>query len=131
MPKMVSRICVSCQNLFLAEEKGLRRNRGKCCSHSCAAKLASRNRNQSGPANNNWKGGISPAIKGRLYRAKYPEREKAHQAVRGAIRNGILKKQPCEICGISDSHAHHDDYEKLLDVRWLCKKHHLQEHRAG
>ncbi len=39
-----------------------------------------------------------------------------------AIRHGVLVRQPCEACGRSDrvSHAHHDDYAKPFDVRWLC-----------
>lgn len=40
-----------------------------------------------------------------------------------------LKRQPCEICGKSKVHAHHDDYLKPLNVRWLCQAHHSQWHR--
>lgn len=41
-----------------------------------------------------------------------------------------LPKQPCEVCGKeTDVHAHHDDYGKPLEVRWLCRTHHLAAHR--
>lgn len=45
-----------------------------------------------------------------------------------AIRDGRLIRQPCEKCGDAKSEAHHDDYSKPLDVRWLCRKHHLEHH---
>ena len=44
------------------------------------------------------------------------------------ISEGILIKKPCEICGEIKVDAHHDDYYKPLDVRWLCKKHHREHH---
>ncbi len=54
-----------------------------------------------------------------------------------AIRRGILVVGSCEVCGLTpdDStgrqriHAHHDDYNKPLDVRWLCKTHHDEWHK--
>jgi ribosomal protein S27AE len=45
-----------------------------------------------------------------------------------AIRDGRLKKELCEVCGSKTVHAHHDDYAKPLDVRWLCPKHHKEWH---
>lgn len=63
------------------------------------------------------------------YREKYPNKYKAHNIVNNAIRDGKLFKEPCEICGTEDSvHAHHDDYLKPLNVRWLCAAHHKQWH---
>ena len=63
------------------------------------------------------------------YRAKHPRRRAAHIAVGNAIRDGHLIPQPCEICGETNNvHAHHDDYSKQLDVRWLCASHHKQWH---
>jgi hypothetical protein len=46
-----------------------------------------------------------------------------------AIRAGILLRKPCEVCGKEKVDAHHDDYMKPLDVRWLCRKHHNEHHR--
>ena len=55
----------------------------------------------------------------------------AHNAVKRAYANGSLLKQPCEICGLIDVEAHHDDYNKPLDVRFLCKVHHNLWHREN
>ena len=63
------------------------------------------------------------------YKAKYPIKFKAHNIVNNSIRDGKLFKQPCEVC-LSDElvHAHHDDYSKPLNVRWLCPVHHSKWH---
>ena len=60
--------------------------------------------------------------------AKHPDRFRARAAVARAIRAGRLTRKLCEVCGESQTHAHHDDYSKPLDVRWLCVKHHLITH---
>ena len=52
----------------------------------------------------------------------------AHSKVRNAIMLGTLVPQPCEVCGEKLAEAHHDDYNKPLEVRWLCKKHHSEWH---
>lgn len=41
-----------------------------------------------------------------------------------AVSSGILKRCPCSVCGNADVEAHHEDYNKPLDVVWLCAKHH-------
>ena len=63
----------------------------------------------------------------RKYREKYPNKYKAHNLVNNNIRSGNLVPLPCEICGES-AVAHHDDYAKPLNVRWLCQAHHMQWH---
>lgn len=66
----------------------------------------------------------------KAYRAKYPERARAHRMVNYAKRMGYLKKQPCEVCGETYRvNAHHDDYSKPLEVRWLCYRHHHEHHK--
>jgi hypothetical protein len=60
-----------------------------------------------------------------------PLKRAAHVAVGNAVRDGKLMRKPCEVCQRQDSHAHHDDYSKPLEVRWLCPPHHQQWHSAN
>jgi len=61
-------------------------------------------------------------------RVRFPEKYKAVNAVSNALRDGRLKRKPCEICGTTVRvQAHHDDYSRPLDVRWLCFTHHRED----
>jgi hypothetical protein len=65
----------------------------------------------------------------RKYVETNPIKRKAHIAVGNALRDGKLKRGNCEICGNPKAQAHHDDYSKPLDVRWLCTTHHAEWHK--
>lgn len=64
------------------------------------------------------------------YYQRHPERRAAQVAVGNALRDGRLARKPCEACGDPKAEAHHDDYTKPLDVRWLCDEHHKQHHHT-
>jgi len=73
-------------------------------------------------------------FKKKLLRPYRTKEQKLKDAVRGLtaskIKQGVLIKQPCEVCNtIINIQAHHDDYMKPLVVRWLCRKHHQEHHR--
>lgn len=55
------------------------------------------------------------------------KRERAEALLNSAIRRNKIKRQPCEICG-ARAQAHHPDYDRPLDVRWLCSIHHGMAH---
>lgn len=62
--------------------------------------------------------------------AANPKKKAASTAVGNAVRDGKLTKKPCEICGSTKrTHGHHDDYDKVYDVRWLCPQHHRDWHK--
>lgn len=63
------------------------------------------------------------------YRERFPKKYAAHVLVNNHLRDGKLEKGPCEICGAEKSVAHHDDYDKPLQVRWLCQVHHKAWHK--
>ena len=52
---------------------------------------------------------------------KHPERRRAYYKVFKAIKDGVLIKQPCEICTAPKTQAIHTDYTQPLNVRWLCR----------
>lgn len=63
------------------------------------------------------------------WKARNPDKLRAENAVATAIRRGDLVRQPCEVCG-EKAQAHHEDYARPLDVRWLCPLHHARQHAA-
>jgi hypothetical protein len=65
---------------------------------------------------------------GRAARERYPEKRRAHNAVSHAIRDGRLKRLPCRDCGDPKTDGHHEDYSKPLEVIWLCRQCHHNEH---
>lgn len=68
----------------------------------------------------------------RLYQQKrrltHKGKNRARSAIYNAIGDGRLVRLPCEVCGNPKSQGHHTDYRKLLDVKWLCFKHHREAH---
>jgi len=67
-------------------------------------------------------------VYGTTLRARNPIKARAWNLTGCAIKSGLLVRQPCEVCGHSPVEAHHGDYSKPLDVRWLCRTHHLEQH---
>tara|TARA_R110000868_G_scaffold96010_2_gene264110 strand:- start:2285 stop:2710 length:426 start_codon:yes stop_codon:yes gene_type:complete len=65
----------------------------------------------------------------RIWRAEDFRRRKAHYSVSQAIKKGILIRQPCCRCNETKSLAHHEDYDKPLNVMWLCQPCHKQRHK--
>lgn len=55
----------------------------------------------------------------------------AHNKVSRALLKGIIKRPVnCQQCGLEAKiEAHHDDYEKPLEVMWLCISCHNERHK--
>lgn len=67
----------------------------------------------------------------KAWREEDKRRKKAHSAVARAVRLGKLIRQPCESCNAQNAVAHHDNYDKPLDVRWMCQSCHKQHHHQN
>jgi ribosomal protein S27AE len=65
----------------------------------------------------------------KAWRAADKRRSIAHNAVRSAILSGAIVRIPCVRCGETNSLAHHEDYDKPLDVMWLCQPCHKKRHK--
>lgn len=53
---------------------------------------------------------------------------RARSILNQAIKSGKVIRMPCVVCGDPKSQGHHPDYNKPLEVDWLCALHHKQEH---
>jgi len=60
--------------------------------------------------------------------ARDPVKVVARRILMQAKCRGKVIPQPCEVCGEAKTQAHHDDYAKPLEVRWLCVTHHTAVH---
>lgn len=71
----------------------------------------------------------------RRLRKRSPHLQKAHNAVNHAIASGkLVRPDSCSECKVNcKPEAHHDSYDddKLLNVRWLCKKCHESHHHKN
>lgn len=64
----------------------------------------------------------------KAWRDKNSTKRAAHVILGNALKYGRISKQPCFVCG-KNAEAHHPDYDRPLDVVWLCKHHHLETHK--
>jgi len=63
----------------------------------------------------------------RRYNEKYPEKYKARNMLRNAVKAGkIVKSTSCTVCNLPKQRieGHHHDYSKPFDVTWACPKCH-------
>ena len=65
------------------------------------------------------------------YKHNYPLKYAAHVITTNAVRDGkLIKETNCSECNSEYKvEAHHDNYTKPLEVRWLCELCHKEWHR--
>jgi hypothetical protein len=71
------------------------------------------------------------AMVSKKWRMENPEGYRAHTAIGNAIRDKKIIRMPCEVCGNKKTHAHHEDYSKPFEVKWLCPLHHHRLHAGN
>lgn len=60
---------------------------------------------------------------------EFRKKQNIRHRTRYAISIGKLIKGLCESCGTDkDIQAHHEDYDKPLEINWLCKPCHMTHH---
>jgi hypothetical protein len=72
----------------------------------------------------------------RVSRPKYSElsgeeRKKVNARAYANVyqRRGKIERHPCYVCLSPRAEKHHEDYDKPLQVRWICRKCHVELHR--
>lgn len=78
----------------------------------------------------NGKNNVYKAVKKSI--KKFPERQSARKKVYYALKVGhIIKPKICELClNKKELFGHHEDYKKPLDVMWICRNCHNEQHKV-
>lgn len=104
--------CYVCKNKFMSARK-------RIACDGCIARLTS-------------KGVVEPerALSMRKWRIRNKDRVKVYtkSQIRADRPSKKRPRQPCLVCNNPKTDQHHHDYNKALDVSFLCKKHHFELH---
>ncbi|MCK5610798.1 hypothetical protein KAR91_53490 [Candidatus Pacearchaeota archaeon] len=136
MKQISEKKCTSCKDIRDRSEFHANRRSSdglKSLCKSCCRDYVVNNKDKIRPAlrayRQTGKCKQSRSVSKAKYRAKYPQKDKAHSAISRGILAGKIIRQPCQKCGSNENiQAHHEDYDKPLDVMWLCIKHHSDIH---
>lgn len=125
-----------------AKRKWRSANAEKCREWSRKGRLKARLKDPQGftlkslEASRRWKANNPEKLK--EDRRQYRERRRpllkkqirAVNKVNNTIRRNKLQRQECSICQKPNAEAHHCDYDKPMEIFWLCKEHHWAWHRV-
>lgn len=111
--------CEYCGNIAFDRPSHYKRKKRHFCSMSCYALFRSEYLPKE--EQHAYKGGGLPE-------SEKKKRIKARSTLNHAVRDGKIIRGTC-VCGSLKTEGHHHDYNKPLDVKWLCKKCHWQEHK--
>ena len=62
------------------------------------------------------------------YNKNNTKQNRARSKARYHIYHGKIKKKPCSVCSADKAEVHHEDYNKPLDITWLCRSCHMKQH---
>lgn len=68
-------------------------------------------------------------VREKLDAAKTPEKSYARKMVSRALKAGKIAKSQCACGSLRNLQAHHGDYNKPLDVIWMCASCHAKHHQ--
>jgi hypothetical protein len=113
------RVCTLCKrllpptNFFLDTWKGKTKRKSRCIDcQRVAARLTRK-----------------PEVGRKRHGKRNPLKQHARNLLQSAVRRGKIIPKPCVVCGEKVVHGHHSDYSKPFEIVWLCRPHHMQEHR--
>jgi len=111
--------CAYCNKEFTVKPSKLKKNIRVFCCRKCYFSYVSE---------------ILPKEEHNAFGSGLPieEREKrknARSKLNHYLRDNHIKRPSCEKCGNNKAEAHHFNYNKPLDVIWLCFKCHREIHR--
>lgn len=108
---------------------------GKChkCSRASALEYAAKNREKIKNYSKQWRVENKADYDARMKKHKSSKEGRARSILTSSVHRGrVVKPDKCQKCGSeiekSKLHGHHHDYDKPLDVLWVCSLCHGKLH---
>lgn len=103
---------------------GCRRTECKKCWYKAVRANVLKSPERNREYQRNWaktpKGRVCAGKSARNFDRNHPEKRRAYAIVQNALKTGRLTKEPCVYCKSKRVEAHHTDYSKPLEVKWVC-----------
>ncbi|MEG1495452.1 MAG: hypothetical protein RRZ84_07840 [Romboutsia sp.] len=111
--------CDYCSKVYHTQQSHYQKRKRHFCSRECYSK---------------YRAELLPKEEQHAYGTGYCEQErgkrkKARTLLNHHLRDNNIERQPCEVCCNPKTEAHHDCYDKPLEIRWLCFKCHRKWHK--
>ena len=110
--------CDYCKNPSEEKQSHYKRKKRHFCSIQCYTNF----RKELLPKEEHNRFGTGFTLKEKLKRIK------ARTILNHYLRDKKIQRGVCEICK-EKAEAHHDNYDKPLEIHWLCFKHHRKHHK--
>ncbi len=115
----------------MSEEDSLLEHRRKACERAKRWRLENPEKHKE--TIKRWRKNNPDMVREELRRwcRANPEKKRAYnELIHHKTRKGLLVPVTCSSCGLicKKLQAHHDDYSKPLEVRWVCHSCHLKIH---
>lgn len=112
-------VCDYCGKKYHTKKSHYQKSKRRFCSRECYSKY----RKDIMPKEEHYAYGTG------MSQQEKDKRKRARSTLNHYLRDKKIQRMPCEICGDKKAEAHHDDYDKPLDIRWLCKNCHRKWHK--
>lgn len=130
MNNEATRACSTCKIVKLLEEFASNKSRDKISGRSYECRICERKRSREYYLKHKEKLLKKQKEYYKVRKEVSPEKIRARELVKVAVKSGKLIKEPCIVCLDTEVQGHHPDYSKPLEVKWLCVLHHRELHRA-
>lgn len=119
LSKKIEFKCDMCHSICFDNPASYKRKKSHFCSRKCYSEFKKKY----------WTPEMHYAFGSGMSKEEKHKRIKARGILNHYLRDKNIIRPSCNVCGHPMAEAHHHDYDRPLDVVWLCFRHHREIHQ--